>query len=60
VSPKRGDRVAPPARPDEYELRFGTNDAAKGAGRIWCLINRDTRILWLVHAGPGHPKATDR
>ncbi|HZN20665.1 MAG TPA: hypothetical protein VFB84_21140 [Micromonosporaceae bacterium] len=30
MSPKRGDRVAPPARPSEYELRFATNDAAKG------------------------------
>jgi CubicO group peptidase (beta-lactamase class C family) len=30
MSPKRGDRVAPPRRADEYELRFGTNDAAKG------------------------------
>lgn len=118
MSPKRGDRVAPPARPSEYELRFATNDAAKGweelcrqaagntrtafetirsspcpappierqhrlkhdlawgthggqrleqwqyevtgAGRIWYLVNHETRIVWLVHAGPGHPKATDR
>jgi hypothetical protein len=118
VSPKRGDRVAPPARAGEYELRFGTGDAAKGweelcrqapanarvafdairgnprptppserqhrlkhdlawgthggqrleqwqyevtgAGRIWYLVNHQTRTVWLVHAGPGHPKATDR
>ncbi|MFC7549403.1 hypothetical protein [Plantactinospora sp. GCM10030261] len=30
MTPKRGDRVAPPARSDEYELRFATNDAVKG------------------------------
>lgn len=27
---KRGDRVAPPARPDGWGLRFGTAEAAKG------------------------------
>jgi len=30
MSPKRGDRAAPPPRPDEYDLRFANNDAAKG------------------------------
>jgi hypothetical protein len=117
VSPKRGDRAAPPPRPDEYDLRFASNDAAKGwdemcrqvpgntraafeairadpcpvpstkrhhrlkyelawgthngkqleqwqyevtgGGRIWYLINHDTRTAWLVYAGTGHPKATD-
>jgi hypothetical protein len=118
MSPKRGDRVAPPARPGEYELRFANNDAAKGweelcrqapgntrvafdtirgnpcpnpaterhhrlaydlawgthrgqrleqwqyevtgGGRIWFLVSHGTRTVWLVHAGTGHPKATDR
>lgn len=118
MSPKRGDRVAPPARSNEYELRFATNDAAKGweelcrqaagntrvafeairscpcllpaterqhrlkhdlargthggrrleqwqyevtgGGRVWYLVSHETRTVWLVHAGPGHPKATDR
>ncbi|MDX3000158.1 hypothetical protein PWY87_00650 [Kribbella solani] len=27
---KRGDRVAPPAQPGQWLLKFGTNDAAKG------------------------------
>lgn len=27
---KRGDRVAPPAEPGHWLLKFGTNDAAKG------------------------------
>lgn len=30
MSPKRGDRVAPPAAGDQWELRFATTDAAKG------------------------------
>lgn len=117
MSPKRGDRVAPPARADEYDLRFGTSEAAKGweelcrqapgntrtafeairarprpvpaterhhrlkhslawgtwagrrleqwqyevtgAGRIWYLVDPEALVVWLVHAGPGHPKATD-
>jgi hypothetical protein len=75
VSPKRGDRVAPPARSGEYKLRFATNDAAKGweelccqapgntraaFDTIWYLVDRDAREVRLVHAGPAHPKATDR
>jgi hypothetical protein len=28
--PKRGDRVAPPPRRDEWDLRFADNDAAAG------------------------------
>ena len=118
MSPRRGDRVAPPPRQDEYDLRFANNDATKGweelcreapanartafeairatpcpspqaqrqhrlkydlawgrhngqvleqwqyevtgAGRIWYLVSHDTRTVWLVHAGPRHPKATDR
>jgi hypothetical protein len=30
VSPKRLDRVAPPPVNDEWHVRFGTNEAAKG------------------------------
>lgn len=28
--PKRGDRVAPPPRGSDWDIRFGDNDAAKG------------------------------
>jgi hypothetical protein len=117
VSPKRGDRAAPPTRPDEYDLRFANNETVKGwdelgrqapgnirtafdairanpcpapsnkrqhrlkhelawgthngktlqqwqyevtgGGRIWYLIDHDTRTVWLVYAGTGHPKTTD-
>jgi hypothetical protein len=30
VSPKRGDRVAPPPGPDDWDIRFRNNDAARG------------------------------
>ncbi|HTR93456.1 MAG TPA: hypothetical protein VMI73_17125 [Trebonia sp.] len=30
MSPKRGDRVAPPPGPDEWDIRFRDNDAARG------------------------------
>jgi hypothetical protein len=116
VSPKRRDRVAPPPRPDEWDVRFGQTDAAKGweelcrqapgntrdafelmrsgprppqdsrhqrlrgalaaralggreleqwqievtsAGRVWYLVDDDTRTVWVMHAGPGHPKAME-
>jgi hypothetical protein len=117
VSPKRGDRVAPPAGAQgQWELRFATNEAAKGwdwlcqqaaantelawrelrsradwpaastrhhrlkgrlassmhrgvemeqwqyevtsGGRVWYLVDVEKRILWLRHAGPGHPSQT--
>jgi hypothetical protein len=28
-------------------------------GRIWYLVDHDTRTCWIKHAGTGHPKATD-
>jgi hypothetical protein len=30
-----------------------------GSARVWYLIDDDHRTVWLVHAGPGHPKATE-
>lgn len=118
MSPKRGDRVAPPPGPHEYDLRFANNAAAKGwadlcaqaagnartayeairasprpapmterhhrlkhdlgtdthngrpmeqwqyevtgGGRIWYLVDPESRVVWLTYAGTGHPRATDR
>ncbi len=117
MASKRGDRVAPPAGRDEWELRFATSEAAKGwealcqqaptataaawhelrtrsalpvptnrhhrlkgslssashrgvdmeqwqyevtgAGRIWYLVDAVNHTLWLRHASPAHPKATE-
>src|ERR1700722_8877112 len=30
MSPKRGDRLAPPPGPDDWDVRFKNNDAARG------------------------------
>lgn len=117
MSPKRGERAAPPAGPDEWEVRFGTNEAAKGweelcrqaaantlaawqqmrtepapristsrhhrlkgslvfgdhrgrrhpcwqlevtgSGRIWYLLDEESRTVWITFAGTGHPRQTD-
>jgi hypothetical protein len=117
VPAKRGDRVAPPARPDGWEARFATSEAAKGweelcrvarantweawvvpterpmrpesparqhrlrgrsaerqiggrtfeqwqcevtaGGRIWYCPDEERRVVWVVAAGPAHPKATE-
>jgi hypothetical protein len=117
VSPKRGDRVAPPPGPGDWDVRFLENEAAKGweelcrqapgstlsawqtmrsrpappvasprhqrlrgplargvtrgrvadrwqievtgAGRVWYLVDKERNTIWVEHAAPGHPKATD-
>jgi hypothetical protein len=110
---KRSDRVAPPAEPGQWVLKYATAEAAKGwevlvqqapgntwkayetirrdpqpfpqperhhrlkgklgavngleqwqyevtgGGRIWYLVEPDTKTLWIRYAGTGHPKATD-
>lgn len=30
-----------------------------GGARVWYLIDDELRIVWVVHAGTGHPKQTD-
>jgi mRNA-degrading endonuclease RelE of RelBE toxin-antitoxin system len=117
VSSKRRDRVAPPSVNDEWHVRFGTNEAAKGwdelsvqaagntrdafelmrsnprppedarhtrlrgglathdfggrkleqweievtgGGRIFYLVDDDRHTVWVVHAGAGHPKVTQK
>lgn len=114
---KRGDRVAPPGRPDGWAARFATTEAAKGwehlctvaqsnmweawvilterpltpenrarqhrlrgslathtirgkvfeqwqyevtaGGRIWYCPDPGLRLVWVVTAAVGHPKATE-
>ncbi|MGH3300350.1 MAG: hypothetical protein ACRDOK_01500 [Streptosporangiaceae bacterium] len=116
MSPRRRERVAPPPGPREWDIRYGTSDAARGwedlcrqapgntrdawqvmranprppqdgrhqqlrydlatrkfgdreleqwqievtgSARIWYLVDDETRTVWIVHAGTGHPKATE-
>lgn len=35
----------------QYEVTAG--------GRIWYCVDKAKRIVWLLHAGPGHPKGTE-
>lgn len=35
----------------QYEVTAG--------GRIWYCPDHDTRVVWIVHAGTGHPRATE-
>jgi hypothetical protein len=44
VSPKRGERVAPPASGELWDLRFATSDAAKG----WDELSRQASANTLV------------
>ena len=60
---------AVPSTPRQHRLKgeLGTNHGYEqwqievtGAGRIWYWIDDDKRIVWVVvHAGTGHPKATE-
>jgi hypothetical protein len=57
VSPKRRDRVAPPAGPSEWEVRFGTAEAAKGWDELCSHAPGNTRDAWLqMRTDPRPPK----
>ncbi|GGK67656.1 hypothetical protein [Nocardia camponoti] len=46
MSPKRGDRVAPPAAPSGWELRFASSDAAKGWEDLCQQAAANTLAAW--------------
>lgn len=45
---KRGDRVAPPARPNGWEARFATAEAAKGWEDLCRAARSSTWEAWVV------------
>lgn len=45
---KRGDRVAPPARPGGWEARFATSEAAKGWEQLYQVAKANTWEAWVV------------
>lgn len=52
MTPKRGDLHGGRALPQwQFEVT--------GGGRAWYLVDHESRICWLKHAGTGHPKETD-
>jgi len=48
VSPKRGDRVAPPPGPEEWDVRFLETDAAKGWEELCNQAPGNTRAAWMI------------
>lgn len=45
---KRGDRVAPPAGPDRWELRFASTEAAKGWEDLCRSASANTWEAWVL------------
>jgi hypothetical protein len=60
VSPKRRDRVAPPPAPGEWEIRFYTNDAAKGWGALCQQAATNTAKAWHLIREDPRPPVDDR
>jgi mRNA-degrading endonuclease RelE of RelBE toxin-antitoxin system len=57
VSPKRHERVAPPPVGDEWEVRFGSNDAAKGWESLCSQARGNARDAFdLLRANPRPPE----
>jgi hypothetical protein len=57
VSPKRLDRVAPPPVNDEWEVRFGTTEAATGWDGLCVCAKAKTREAYeLMRSNPRPPQ----
>lgn len=48
MSPKRGDRVAPPAADGDWDVRFASGEAAKGWDDLCQQAAANTRQAWLL------------
>lgn len=63
MSPKKNDPVAPPPVSGEWDIRFGTTEAAKGWGELVAAARGNTRRAWEIlrsDPGPGAGKPTSR
>ena len=57
MSPKRLDRVAPPPVNDEWHVRFGTTEAAKGWDDLCVQVTAKTRHAYeLIRSNPRPPQ----
>jgi hypothetical protein len=57
MSPKRLDRVAPPPTKDEWDVRFGTTEAAKGWQDLCSKATNSTRDAFeLMRSDPRPPE----
>jgi mRNA-degrading endonuclease RelE of RelBE toxin-antitoxin system len=60
VSPKRLDRVAPPPVGDEWEVKFGETEAAKGWEDLCARAGEKTRAAFeLMRVNPRPPRDED-
>lgn len=48
MTAKRGDRVAPPTAPGQWELRFASSEAAKGWEELCRTARSNTWETWVV------------
>lgn len=56
MSPKRLDRAAPPPVGDEWEVKFGTNEAAKGWDDLCAQVPGNTREAFeMMRSNPRPP-----
>lgn len=61
MSPKRGDRVPPPPAPGEWELIFGTSEAAKGWNDLINQAPANTLDAWrMIRTDPAPTAHTSR
>ena len=61
MSPKRGERAAPPPGPDEWDIRFANGEAAKGWAQLGAQAAGNTRAAWhLMRTDPAPPARTER
>lgn len=57
MSPKRGDRAAPPPVGGEWDVRFATSEAASGWEHLCSQAPGNTRWAWeLMLKSPGPPE----
>ncbi|MDQ2791547.1 MAG: hypothetical protein DLM60_01010 [Pseudonocardiales bacterium] len=56
MSPKRGDRAAPPPRQGEYDIRFADNQVAAGWEQLCAQTAGNTRRAWEAITTDPRPK----
>ena len=56
MSPKRGDRAAPPPKEGEYEIRFADNQVAGGWEQLCRQAAGNTRRAWEAIVADPRPK----
>jgi hypothetical protein len=61
MSPRRGDRVTVPPRPEHWDVRFGTSDAVTGWEEL-CrhALSNTTRCLEMLRLDPRSGAGHDR